>query len=129
MGLGPNDVAPNGNLFQSAPRSPLLNRLDETPSDAARPSPIGHNQSANLAHAIGHKKVVLRALNPANDFAVQFRNENHLIFAPVQLFEPAFHIFAIDWVAENAAQCGHVHCIPDCGFANNDITHGGTDDS
>jgi hypothetical protein len=123
MRFRPNDVAANGDLIESAPARPLLNRLDKTPSHAACPLAFGHNQSANLSHSTGHEELVLRAVNPTNDFSAYLRDENDVLLASAQSFETALHGFAIDWVAKNAAEFGHPGCISGSGSANNEIIH------
>jgi hypothetical protein len=81
MRLRPNDIAANGDLIESAPACPLFYRFDQTPPHAACPLAFGHNQSTNLADAIGHEKLVLRAVDPTHDFSAYFRDENDVLFA------------------------------------------------
>jgi hypothetical protein len=84
---------------------------------------FGHNQSANLSHSIGHEELVLRAMNPTNDFLAYFRDENDVLLASAQSFETALHGFAVDRVAKNAAEFGHAGCVGGSGSANNEIIH------
>jgi hypothetical protein len=119
MRFHPSDVAPNRDLIEAAPASPLLNGLDQTPPRAACPLSFSHDQSANLPNAADHEKLVLRAVNPTNDLSAPFRDKNDVLFAFGQSFETALHNFAIDRVAENAAEFGHAGCIRGSGFADN----------
>jgi hypothetical protein len=108
-------------MLETAPARPLLHRLDQAPADAACPPALGHNQPENFSHATDDEELMLGSMNPADNFAIHFRDENDVLLASVQLFETTLHRFAIGWVTENAAELGQPGRICNFGSANKEI--------
>ena len=75
MRFRPSDVAPNGDLIESASARPLLHGLDQAPSHAVCSLAFGYNQSTNLTDAIDHEELALRAVDPTDDFPIHLRDE------------------------------------------------------
>jgi hypothetical protein len=101
----------------------LFHRFDQAPADAACSPALRDNESENFSHATDDEQLMLRAVNPADNFAVHVRDENDVLLAFPELFEPALHRFAVARVTENAAEFSDAGRIGGLGSANNEIVH------
>lgn len=100
----------------------MFDGLDETATDAATSLAFGDHQTPDLADATDFQDFLLGGVNPSND-CCRFRNEEDVVFALPQPFEPFGHDTRFDRITEHCAQFRHGLRVSYLRFSNRQIAH------